>query len=137
MIPQERALSWYSFIGEFIPASGGIGLADNTLLPLATAAYSAAEKIGMPECRINLAHCAVALCEAPKSTRSYRGLKAAYSALSEPGTAGLPIPIHLRKAAKTLKENFWQNTLVTVYRMSMKHSDPPPPCDGPALTSCV
>jgi putative ATPase len=83
-------------------ASEDVGLADNSMLSLATATYSAAEKIGMPECRINLAHCAVALCLAPKSTRSYRGLKAAYAALSEPGVAGLPIPIHLRNAPTRL-----------------------------------
>lgn len=86
-------------------ASEDVGLADNSLLSLATAAYTAAEKIGMPECRINLAHCAVALAEAPKSTRSYRGLNAAYKALREPGIAGLPVPIHLRNApTKLMKE---------------------------------
>jgi putative ATPase len=56
----------------------------------------------MPECRICLAHAAVALAEAPKSTRSYRGLNAAYAALSEPGVAGLPIPVHLRNAPTRL-----------------------------------
>ncbi|KAI5250124.1 putative AAA family ATPase [Aureobasidium subglaciale] len=85
-----------------VMASEDIGVADNTLLPLATAAYTAAKEIGMPECRINLAHAAVALAEAPKSTRSYRGLGAAYAALSEPGIAGLPIPIHLRNAPTRL-----------------------------------
>ncbi|KAG8624436.1 hypothetical protein KVT40_007503 [Elsinoe batatas] len=86
-------------------ASEDVGLADNTLLPLATATYQAAEKIGMPECKINLAHCTVALCLAPKSTRSYRALSAAMSALDEPGVAGLPIPLHLRNApTKLMKE---------------------------------
>ncbi|KAK5747541.1 DNA-dependent ATPase mgs1 [Elasticomyces elasticus] len=79
-------------------ASEDVGLADNSMLSLATATYAAAEKIGMPECRINLGHCAVALALAPKSTRAYRGLTGAYKALSEPGVAGLPIPIHLRNA---------------------------------------
>jgi len=83
-------------------ASEDVGLADNSMLSLATATYTAAEKIGMPECRINLAHCTVALCLAPKSTRAYRGLNAACSALSEPGVAGLPVPIHLRNAPTRL-----------------------------------
>ncbi|KAK0916304.1 DNA-dependent ATPase mgs1 [Friedmanniomyces endolithicus] len=65
-------------------ASEDVGLADNSLLALATATYSAAEKI------------------APKSTRAYRGLKAAFAALSEPGVAGLPIPVHLRNAPTKL-----------------------------------
>lgn len=83
-------------------ASEDVGLADPTMLPLATAAYTAAEKVGMPEARINLAHVTVALCLAPKSTRAYRGLGSAVSALQEPGVAGLPIPIHLRNAPTRL-----------------------------------
>ncbi|KAK0638639.1 hypothetical protein B0T16DRAFT_421476 [Cercophora newfieldiana] len=83
-------------------ASEDVGLADNTLLPLATAAYTAAQQIGMPEARIPLAHCAVALCLAPKSTRAYRGLNNAYAALQEPGVAGLPVPLHLRNAPTRL-----------------------------------
>lgn len=86
-----------------VVASEDVGLADNTLLPLATAAYAACEKLGMPECRINLAHAAVALALAPKSTRAYRGLGAAMAALErEPGVAGLPVPVHLRNAPTRL-----------------------------------
>jgi putative ATPase len=86
-------------------ASEDVGLADNSMLSLATSTYTAAEKIGMPECRIAMAHCTVALCLAPKSTRAYRGLNNAYAALKEPGVASLPIPIHLRNApTKLMKE---------------------------------
>jgi len=88
-----------------VVASEDVGLADNSMLPLATATYSACEKIGLPECQINLAHCVVALALAPKSTRSYRALKTAKAALEEPGVAGLPIPVHLRNApTKLMKE---------------------------------
>ena len=88
-----------------IIASEDVGLADNTLLPLATATYSACEKIGMPECRINLAHCVSALALAKKSTRSYRGLSNAEKVLRQPGMAGLSIPMHLRNApTRLLKE---------------------------------
>lgn len=83
-------------------ASEDVGLADNTLLPLATAAYTATQQIGMPEARIPLAHCAVALCLAPKSTRTYRGLNNAAAALREPGVAALPVPLHLRNAPTRL-----------------------------------
>lgn len=83
-------------------ASEDIGLADNSMLPLATAAYTAAEKVGLPEARINLAHCTVALCLAPKSTKAYRGLGNAMRALQEPGIAGLPVPINLRNAPTRL-----------------------------------
>ncbi|PTD08184.1 ATPase WRNIP1 C26H5.02c [Fusarium culmorum] len=83
-------------------ASEDVGLADNTLLPLATATYTATQQIGMPEARIPLAHCAVALCNAPKSTKAYRALNNAYAALREPGVAGLPVPLHLRNAPTRL-----------------------------------
>lgn len=83
-------------------ASEDIGLADNSMVTLATSTYTAAEKIGMPEARINLAHCAVALALSPKSTRAYRGLGNAMAVLKEPGVAALPIPIHLRNAPTRL-----------------------------------
>ncbi|KAI9891498.1 MAG: hypothetical protein M1814_002621 [Vezdaea aestivalis] len=88
-----------------VVASEDVGLADNSMLSLATAAYTAAEKIGMPEARINLAHATVALSLSKKSTRAYRGLANAQVALKEPGVAGLPIPLHLRNApTKLMKE---------------------------------
>lgn len=83
-------------------ASEDIGLADNSMLPLAIATYTACEKIGMPEARINLAHVTVAFSLAPKSTRVYRALGKAMEALKEPGVAGLSIPLHLRNAPTRL-----------------------------------
>lgn len=83
-------------------ASEDVGLADSSLLPLATAAYTATQQLGMPEARIPLAHACVALCLAPKSTRAYRALNAAYDALREPGIASLPVPLHLRNAPTRL-----------------------------------
>ncbi|KAF2257001.1 P-loop containing nucleoside triphosphate hydrolase protein [Trematosphaeria pertusa] len=85
-----------------VVASEDVGLADNSMLSLATATYAACEKIGLPECRINLAHAVVALSLSPKSTRAYRGLNAAMAALKEPGVASLPIPFHLRNAPTAL-----------------------------------
>lgn len=82
-----------------VMASEDIGLADNTMLPLATAAFTAVQQIGLPEARINLAHCAVALAESRKSVRAYRGLGRAMEAIEEdPAIAGVPIPMHLRNA---------------------------------------
>lgn len=85
-----------------VVASEDIGLADNNMLCLATSAYTAAEKVGMPEARINLAHATVAMALSEKSTRAYRGLSNANAVLQEPGVAGLPIPIHLRNAPTRL-----------------------------------
>lgn len=85
-----------------VVASEDIGLADNSMLTLAISTHSAVEKIGLPEARINLAHATVAMSLSPKSTRSYRGLNNVYAALAEPGTASLPIPLHLRNAPTRL-----------------------------------
>jgi putative ATPase len=94
-----------------VVASEDIGLADNSMLSLCTAAYSACEKIGMPECKINLAHATVACALSKKSTRAYRALGGAIAAVQEPGIAGLPVPIHLRNApTRLMKElNYGQN----------------------------
>jgi putative ATPase len=86
-------------------ASDDIGLADNNLLPLATAAYSAAEKIGMPDCRISLAHATVALAKAKKSMSVFLGLASALAVLKEPGISALAVPMHLRNIpADLMKE---------------------------------
>lgn len=83
-------------------ASDDIGIADNSLLPLATAAYSAAEKIGMPECRITLAHATVALARAKKSMSVFLGLASALAVLKEPGVSALAVPMHLRNVPAEL-----------------------------------
>ncbi len=85
-----------------VVASEDIGLADNSMVSLAAAAYTAAEKIGMPEARINLAHATVAMALSKKSTRVYRGISNAFAAIQEPGVAGLPVPTHLRNAPTRL-----------------------------------
>ncbi|KAI5791648.1 DNA-dependent ATPase MGS1 [Peziza echinospora] len=87
-------------------ASEDVGLADNSLLPLATATYTAVQQIGLPEARINLAHCAVALAEAKKSVRAYRGLSEVMTLLDrDPVATGAPIPYHLRNAPTKLMKN--------------------------------
>ncbi|KAF2964184.1 hypothetical protein GQX73_g9409 [Xylaria multiplex] len=83
-------------------ASEDVGLADNSMLTLATSTFTATQQIGMPEARIPLAHCAISLSLASKSTRAYRGLSNAFAALREPGVAALPVPIHLRNAPTRL-----------------------------------
>lgn len=79
-------------------ASEDVGLADNSLLPLAVATLHAVQNVGMPEARINLAHCAIALALAPKSTRSYRALNKAMGLLDGDEAGGWKVPMHLRNA---------------------------------------
>lgn len=62
-----------------ILASEDVGLADNSLLPLVTAAAQTVALIGMPEARITLAHATIALALAPKSNSAYLAIDAAIS----------------------------------------------------------
>ncbi|PIL36072.1 hypothetical protein GSI_01732 [Ganoderma sinense ZZ0214-1] len=81
-------------------ASEDIGLADNHALPLAMATYQACQVIGMPECRINLAHLVSYLSEAPKSTRSYEAYERAEEAAKlDPS---IPVPLPMRNAPTRL-----------------------------------
>ncbi|KAJ7497188.1 DNA polymerase III, clamp loader complex, gamma/delta/delta subunit [Mycena latifolia] len=81
-------------------ASEDIGLADNHALPLAVATLHACQNIGMPECRINLAHLVAYLSEAPKSTRAYEAYKRAEAAVATDPT--LPVPLQMRNAPTAL-----------------------------------
>ncbi len=58
----------------FICAAEDIGNADPQAVLIGEAAFRAAEVIGYPECRINLAQAAVYMALAPKSNASYMGL---------------------------------------------------------------
>ncbi|KAF4172517.1 hypothetical protein CNMCM8694_001058 [Aspergillus lentulus] len=78
-----------------VASSEDIGLANNAVLPQATATFKAIESLGLPEARAALAQLTVMMCLSKKSTRSYRGLNNAFAALQEPGMQDLPIPVHL------------------------------------------
>ncbi|MDR0647139.1 MAG: replication-associated recombination protein A [Puniceicoccales bacterium] len=60
-----------------ILASEDVGLADSRGLNLASSAYLACEKIGMPECAIPLSHVTLFLTLAPKSNSAYMAWNAA------------------------------------------------------------
>lgn len=68
------------------------------------AAYQACQVIGMPECRINLAHLVSYFAEAPKSTRAYEGYNRAEEAAKRDLT--LPVPLMVRNAPTSLMKNF-------------------------------
>lgn len=77
-----------------ILAGEDIGLADPQALPVATAAFAALERVGLPEARYNLAQTAVYLALAPKSNAVTRALAAADAAVERLGNA--EVPVHLR-----------------------------------------
>jgi putative ATPase len=79
-----------------ILASEDIGNADPQGLLVADAAARAVDRVGLPECALNLAQAAVYLALAPKSNASYKGLEAARAEVRENG-AKTP-PDYLRDA---------------------------------------
>ncbi len=86
-----------------ILASEDIGNASPNALVLAEAAFSAVDKIGMPEARIILAQCVTYLASSPKSNASYLGIESALSEVRKNPLNG--VPNHLRNApTKLMKE---------------------------------
>ena len=84
-------------------ASEDVGLANNSALMLATAAYDACQKIGLPECAVNLAHCVAYLAKSPKSIVVYEAYNQARAEVEKSGN--LPVPLYLRNApTKLMKE---------------------------------
>jgi len=64
------------------------------------AALQACQVIGMPECRINLAHVVTYLSEAPKSTRALEGYDRARELAAQDMT--LVVPLSMRNAPNRL-----------------------------------
>ena len=62
----------------------------------AMAALQACQAIGMPECRINLAHVVTYLSEAPKSTRALEAYNCAQELAKQDMT--IPVPMAMRNA---------------------------------------
>ena len=84
-------------------AAEDIGNASPNGLVLAEAAFSAVEKIGMPEARIILAQCTTYLAGAPKSNASYLAIKKAQEYVKS--NPDFTVPIHLRNAPTSFMKN--------------------------------
>ena len=78
----------------FIFAAEDIGNADPQAVLIGEAAFRAAEVIGYPECRINLAQACVYMALAPKSNASYSGLAKAMEEVKKGPLRA--VPDHLR-----------------------------------------
>ena len=84
-------------------ASEDVGLADNSMLTLATSTFQAIERIGMPEGRIILSQATIALSLAPKNRDANDAIARAQTAAREHPSAN--VPLHLRNApTKLMKE---------------------------------
>ena len=84
-------------------ASEDIGLANNSALMLANAAYEACQKTGLPECGVNLAHCVIYLAKSPKSISAYVAYQRAQEEVETSGN--LPVPLYLRNAPTKLMKD--------------------------------
>lgn len=84
-------------------ASEDVGLAASAALNIAVSTFMAVERIGMPECRYNLFHCAMVLAKTNKSREVAdamgRAMKAAKDYPNE------PVPLHLRNAPTKLMKD--------------------------------
>ena len=78
------------------------GLADPHAINLAVACMQGCQLIGMPECDVLLAECAVYLARAKKSTEVYRALKTCQKAITDYKGPLPSVPLHLRNAPTKL-----------------------------------
>lgn len=74
-----------------ILASEDIGLANSHALIVATAAFDACEKVGMPECEYNLAHAVLFLATSPKSNSVTRAMHAVKKSLRDEPVQSVPL----------------------------------------------
>lgn len=88
----------------FILASEDVGLADPRAITIAAAAFKAAESIGYPECRINLAEAAIYMALAPKSNAAYLAIDAALREVREGPARN--VPNHLRDRHRPGSEGY-------------------------------
>ena len=84
-------------------ASEDVGLADPWAILQATAAWDAAEKVGLPECDLALAQATVYLACAEKSNALYTGMESARRDVHEVPAA--EVPMHLRNAPTHLMKS--------------------------------
>lgn len=84
-------------------ASEDIGLAGNGALSLAVATFEAVERVGLPEAKYNLFHCAIALARSQKSREITDLMNEAFSLAHKYPNS--PVPLHLRNAATKLMKD--------------------------------
>ena len=79
-----------------ILASEDVGLADSRGLQIANAAFDAVERVGLPECELNLAHATIFLATSPKSNSATMALFKAKEIVKNQELQ--QVPLHLRDA---------------------------------------
>ena len=103
-----------------ILAAEDIGNAEPYALQLATAAFDAVHRIGMPESRIILSQITTYLAGVPKSNAAYKAIDYALENVREKGAGS--VPLHLRNAPTKLmqSEDYGKD-----YKLSLIHISEP------------
>lgn len=110
-------------------ASEDIGIAAPAALNLAVSTFLAVERIGMPECKYNLFHCATVMAKAPKSRAVSDAMYAAVAAARD--HPDLPVPLHLRNApTKLMKDLGYQKDYKWEADFKHKNGFLPPELDA-------
>jgi putative ATPase len=78
-----------------VTASEDVGNADPQAFLIASAAYDAIERLGLPEARIALAQAVIYVAKAPKSNQAIRAVDAALKDIQHQGKS-FPVPRHLK-----------------------------------------
>uniref|UniRef100_H3CSY0 WRN helicase interacting protein 1 n=1 Tax=Tetraodon nigroviridis TaxID=99883 RepID=H3CSY0_TETNG len=86
-------------------ASEDVGLADPAALSQAVSAFQACHFIGMPECEVILAQCAIYLARAPKSIEVYQAYANVKACLRNHKGPLPSVPLHLRNAPTRLMKD--------------------------------
>lgn len=84
-------------------ASEDVGIAASAALNVAVSTFMAVERIGMPECRYNLFHCAMVLAKTSKSRAVANSMSRALKAAKDFPNAS--VPLHLRNAPTKLMKD--------------------------------
>ncbi|XP_026487927.2 ATPase WRNIP1-like [Vanessa tameamea] len=86
-------------------AAEDVGLGDPSALTDAVACLQGCQHIGMPECDVLLAQCAVRLARADKSREVYHAMKKVQRSLTATKGPLPPVPLHLRNAPTRLMKD--------------------------------
>ena len=84
-------------------ASEDVGFADRYALMIANAVFQACQEVGLPECKLNLAHGAIYLAKCKKDRRANDAIALAFEDVKKFGN--LPIPLKIRNGTtKMMKQ---------------------------------
>ena len=94
-------------------ASEDVGFADRYALMIANAVFQACQEVGLPECRLNLAHGAIYLAKCKKDRRANDAIALALEDVKRFGN--LPIPLKIRNGTTKMMKQWGYGKNYTPY----------------------